>query len=721
MRKIINIFICIVSILSFIVSFNSFDVDESNRVANIENEIGEAFYIPDDITLSNPEEVYLLLESISKELNVNIFRQSITSDENGNLETRKYLLISSQTNFWNHFKIDNSKLNLDVNEFLSTKNTNDKNQIEIIDEFGNNDIIYIGNLKNSYQISMVQGLYFVELPNELNFDVFITRLIEEINDKLNGDFSYEDFIPKSNGYIQLKSIDTEVLLYSVAILIITLILMCYAVLKNSKKINIYKLQGISNIRIWLNILQINNTIIFSIITIILILISFIFKLDINFIKYILKYQLIYYLLITIITLIPYILIVKTNINLSIKNKVNENMVTILNNIFKVILTYILISVSIIILSNYKILNKDLNTFEDWEKSKGYGVFYPKYEGNDLSKQDYVETNVTISNELYKILNNQGSIFIESSEYQDDVEIDSNIEVIKSIKVNPNYIKEFPVYDLLGNIINISEEETDRILLVPEAYKNDEEKILSYFDNNKKLKFDFEKIEFSGKIRKQVEIQNIKIIWTKDNQKIFSFNPMVNKNNKNIIDDPIIEVVTENNSVYSELFGILGGGTTDPLKVKLIENSPKITYEKLRPYLIQLNLEDNLKYLVASNEEELWNIYNIDEKMNLLYILLFIVIVCFIVVMVQNLIITFAKYKKKIVVRRLFGTSYIKSYKEHILIFFVNWIIQLMFTMKYIGTEFIFIIIVFIIAEAICSIIGIKIIEKKNKLNVIKGE
>ena len=89
---------------------------------------------------------------------------------------------------------------------------------------------------------------------------------------------------------------------------------------------------------------------------------------------------------------------------------------------------------------------------------------------------------------------------------------------------------------------------------------------------------------------------------------------------------------------------------------------------MRPYLIQLNLEDNLKYLVASNEEELWNIYNIDEKMNLLYILLFIVIVCFIVVMVQNLIITFAKYKKKIVVRRLFGTSYIKSYKEHILRF-----------------------------------------------------
>ena len=125
-------------------------------------------------------------------------------------------------------------MNLDVNEFLSTKNTNDKNQIEIIDEFGNNDIIYIGNLKNSYQISMVQGLYFVELPNELNFDVFITRLIEEINDKLNGDFSYEDFIPKSNGYIQLKSIDTEVLLYSVAILIITLILMCYAVLKNKE-------------------------------------------------------------------------------------------------------------------------------------------------------------------------------------------------------------------------------------------------------------------------------------------------------------------------------------------------------------------------------------------------------------------------------------------------------------------------------------------------------
>ncbi len=724
MKKVISIFICIISLFSFVMSYNAFDIEKSNEIVNIENEIGESFYIPEDTILSDPTEIYSVLEKVSKELKVNIFRQSIVSDKNGNLEARKYALISSSTDFFEYFTVkgmDNIEENLKVNKFISTKKTTDKNQIGFIEEFGNNDNIYIGNLKNLYDISMVQGTYFVELPNNITYDIFIKKLTDEINYKFNENFSYKYFESYSNEYVQLRTINKEVILYSGVILIITVILMSYIVIKNSKKINIYKLQGISNIRIWLNIFQISNTIIFSMITFILVLLSFILKLDIEFIKYIVKYQVVYYCIVTIITLIPYILIIKTSINLGIKNKTNENLSIIFNNLFKVILTYIIILSSITLIDNYKVMNQELDTFGDWEKSKRYGVFYPKYSGEDTSKKDYINSNVTMSNELYRILNKQGSVFIHSLEYQDDLEVDSSIEFIKSIKVNPNYLKEFPIYDLSGNTIAISEKEEDRILLVPEDYKKEEQSIIAYFKENKNALFDFEKIEFSGKVRKQVESQDIRIIWMKNNQNIFSFNPEVNKKNNNLIKDPIIEVVTENNSVHAELFGILGGGSTDPLKIKLVNNDPKATYESLKPFLIELHLEDNLKYIVVSNESELWNIYNMEEKISILYLSLAISVSCFLAVMLQNIVIVFAKYKKKIIVRRLFGLSYIKSYKEHILLFTMNWTIQLLLLAKYISRELFLVIIVYSSIEAICSIGSIIRIEQKNKISTIKGE
>lgn len=723
MKKVICVFIFIISLLAFVMGYNNFDIEKSNTIANIENEIGNGFYIPDDSILSDPNDLYLVLEKVSKELKVNIFRQSITSDNNGDLELRKYALISSDTDFFKYFKFkesDNINENLNVNKFASTNSSNDENQIATIMDFGNNDSIYIGHLRNIYDISTVQGTYFVELSKGINFDTFIKQLTKEINYKLDTDFTSEYFLSNSNEYTEIRSINRDILLYSSILLLIATIFMSYVVLKNSKKINIYKLLGISNIRIWLKLFQINNTIIFSLTLFTLILISILFGLDIDFIKSIIKYQIIYYFTVTIMALIPYILIIKTNISLNLKNKTNEIFLVIFNNIFKVIFTSIILLSSIMIVNNYKFIDQNLNNLGNWEKSKSYGIFYPKYIGTDLSEKDYTKANVTMSNELYKILNKQGSIFIHSYEYEDDVDI-INPEVFKSIKVNPNYLKEYPVYDSLSNTINISENEDDYILLVPETYKKEELKILEYFKQIRNSLFEYEKTKFSGNVRGQVETQDIRIIWTKKNQEIFSFNPEVNKESNNMIKDPIIEVATENNSVNSDLFGILGGGNKDPIKIKLVNKDPKFTYEKLKPYLIQLHLDDNLKYLVTSNEKELWNVYNMEEKLNILYITLSIGIACFLVIMLQNLIITFSKYKKKIIIRRLFGLSYIKSYKEHILIFFMNWIIQLALLMKYMSMELIVIMIIFSIIEVTCSVASIRRIEQKSKISVIKGE
>ncbi len=228
-------------------------------------------------------------------------------------------------------------------------------------------------------------------------------------------------------------------------------------------------------------------------------------------------------------------------------------------------------------------------------------------------------------------------------------------------------------------------------------------------------------------RDLVKRQNIKIIWTKKNQKIFSFNPEVNKKENGYLTDPLIIVYTENNALDVNLWGIQGSGTRDALKVKLVDNDLKETYDYLKPYLIQYNLEDNLKYLIKANETEEWNIYNLDEKVKILSILFIVSFTCYLIILFQSNIIIFNKYKKKIVVRRILGLSFIKSYKEFLFIFIISWLLSTLISgafRKYyfiIDKHFIITLVVLSSIELLYSIISIIKIEKKNKTSILKGE
>ncbi|HFL3608706.1 TPA: DUF1430 domain-containing protein [Clostridioides difficile] len=727
MKKLISIFICIISIFSIFISYNKFDVDKNNSIANIEHKIGKIFEIPDSPVLSDSKEIYTLLEKVAKQLNVNVLRQRVISNKDGDLEIRKYILLTSSTKFFDDINIDNKYniiKNLHDNKFLYTKHTNDTNQIGLIKDFANNDNLYIGSLNDLYNISPVYGKYFVETPSESVFENFIKKFVDEINNTNKFDnvkFNYSDFISKSDENVHIKEIDKNLILYKNLILMIIMILMIFMILNNSKKISIYKLFGISNLRIWLIISQINITKIFASITIVSVFVSLILQFDINFIIYIIKYQLLSYLTITVLSLFPYFIIARTNININIKNKKNDQFLFVFYNLLKILLIYIIIFTSTSILNNSIEINKDLPNLNSWEKSKSYGIFYPKYTGYDESQEEKRKSNVTLSNELYKILNKQGSIFVSSKEYTEEYLQDNKVaQVTQSIKINPNYLKEFTIYSDSNKIINISENEKDYILLVPETYKNKEQSILKEFKGFRTALFEYEKEMFSGIVPKDIKNQNIKIIWTRKNQNIFSFNPEVFKEEHNMIKDPIVEVFTENNSISSDRFGILGGGSSDPLKIKLINNDPKITYNKLKPDLIELHLEDNLKNLISSNELMLEKIYNLKEELHYLYIVLIISSICFVIILLQNLILIFNRYKKRIIIKKIFGLNFFYSYKEYILLFCANWIIQLILFIKTINKNLI-IILIFIVLEFFFSLVSLNILERKNKINVLKGE
>lgn len=322
----------------------------------------------------------------------------------------------------------------------------------------------------------------------------------------------------------------------------------------------------------------------------------------------------------------------------------------------------------------------------------------------------------------------GAILIDATLYEEEQLLaDKDWAGIRSIKVNNNYLREFPVYDTYNNPVQVSEDTSEWVLLVPEKYCHSKREILSYFKKTRVDYMDIEKETYQKAVPDRVKKQQFKIIWLANDQKIFSFNPEVFPAENNNIIDPIIQVITEKNSLSADRSSILGGGSTDPLKMRLIGRDTALTYKTLEPELQRLKLNDNLKNLIAVDQFMLQNIYNLQKWVNQLWLASLGLLTSLLLLVVQNLILFFCKNRYKFTVRRLFGTDFFRTYKEYILLFSVTWVSQILFSfiVNFImnGVTDIRLLAVaaaLIAIELVVSVIALVIIEQRNKVNVLKG-
>ena len=400
----------------------------------------------------------------------------------------------------------------------------------------------------------------------------------------------------------------------------------------------------------------------------------------------------------------------------------------------------LVLINLSIFSQYAEIRAKQENLKSWEQSKDYGVFYPVNVGYDVEDIQHGSPKTTAAEaiELYPVLNRMGAVFIEALMYDEmSLILNKDREGIRSVKVNPNYLREFPVYFAHNQPVQVTEDTSDWILLVPEKYSNRENEIMSYFHKERADAYEYEEHFFRRAVPDSVKNQQIKIIWLADDQKIFSFNPKVFPAENNMIIDPIIQVVTEENSICADRANIMtGGGGTDPLKVRLINRDTALTLRTLEPELKRLKLDDNLKHLITVEQFVLQQIYDLQKWMNHLLLISLGLIAGLLILVVQNLTIFFNKYQRKFIVRRLFGIGFFRTYKEYILLFSVTWAFQLLisFFVNRAGAYIHFIgklnevadIKLFAVAaglilfELAASVMVLVIIEQKNKVKVLKG-
>ncbi len=692
MKKLIVVFLILLSTLTFLKCYLQTDSQEMNEFQNIEQTIGLPFSIPDNLLLANPEQTYKLLLQSAKETHTNILRAGLNYRADGQVEVIKYVLMTTNSELIDHYRLSSGQ-NLSLHDtqagdyYLSSQSIDSKNakQKGRIYDFGHNDLLSVQPLHLSYQHLPVAGQYFVEGKNPQMRNTFLNAFITHINKELNIQTDHGLTLASFKAS-NVDNADVTSTLYidyltygQIVIVLLTLLLLIYYGFRESKTIGIYKLNGLSIGIIWYKILGKTIVILFGLSIVMYIGAAWIWgDGDYQFLVQCCITLFYTYGTVFVVSAILYVYIACIQIHTAIKNKTKVNLVFITNLVFKVACLLALISISISMIRQYEEIRETKTSLKGWEQSQNYGMFYPLLTGYD--KEDAIDNtkfNVTVAQKLYPILNREGSLLINAREYEETaLRLNKDYKGIRTIKVNNNYLSQFPIMDDTGNKVAFSESEKDYILLVPEKYKAQQQRIIDFFTNDRKQWALYQKYHYNQPVPDYMTHQKLKIVWLKNEQKVFSFNPDVFPQEGNTILDPIIEVITEKNSFVSDLNLILGNGASDPLKIKLAGKNSATTYNKLLPLLQNLKIDDNLKNIVTVDQYMLITMHDLEESLYLAIAICIVLLIVFVFILSQNLIMVINKFQQKFVVRKLFGTGWIKTYREFWLLFAITWMIQL---------------------------------------------
>lgn len=321
---------------------------------------------------------------------------------------------------------------------------------------------------------------------------------------------------------------------------------------------------------------------------------------------------------------------------------------------------------------------------NWEGIQDYAVFYPRLVGDD---QEEMETGgdgsaIAQARDLYPVLEASGALYIDAINYRPHTpHMDPNSPwPAPPIRVNTNYLAQYPIKDEAGMPIRIGDDEQDWIVAVPAQFKAREKQFKEYLQTQRTGGE-----RFDGAVQAHERIlgepapqwlarQEVRIIWMASNQKVFSFDSDVNPGDGNTIIDPVIEVMTDSNSSPVDRLNAITGEMNGPLKVR-VAGDPAAVMRELTPLLQQLKLDDNLKHLVTGQTalaNEASQVRSAIGWLASFVVAALIVMLALIAVLVFT---TSDRLRKVLTVRRLHGMGFVRSYQELLTTLGITWLGQ----------------------------------------------
>ena len=688
MKRVIIALLMLLSAAATATVFVNTDNAQLQAMQHAAVKVGQPFTIPGDPRLADPVKMYAALRAAAADARVNVFRTSVGYTLDGRPQVTQYALLTTNTHLFGAFSLRAGRWlgpeDADHPErFLSTTQTGSPDQVGVLGDFGGNDLVAVRGLRNAFDSLPVAATYDVESTDKSSSDRFLSSLAQASSQLAGGPglFTAASFMGGNDSFAGYASEFAPILnAVQYVIIFFTALFLAFQVLHDAKKAGVMKLHGFGVVRVWFAIA--GRLILISLVTsegIALLATRFVpdttFEFTISVGITIVRT----FAVMLVASIVACAYVARANISNSIKNRKDTRGVFAANTLVKIACSVALIAVGAGLWLQYANAAAARQQFGNWDRVRGFGIFSPTLVGNDLVEAETGGSGTTAAEvyDLYPALNDRGALYVDANNYEPVALAESFPPgAYRSIVVNVNYLKQFPLRDDSGRTIGIGENTTDWVVLAPSRYRSQQAEILAYFQADRSGAAHAEQAVFGRPAPASVAHQGISIIWMQDNQAVFSFNPLVYRDHGNNIVDPFIQVMTSANSLGIDRANMLSGGGGTAMKIRLLGGDTVRTLQDLLPTLKRLKLDDNLPYLVTMDEYVSQQIAALDNGIRSVEFAGVALLVGLLVLAVQSLSILFERYSRRITVRRLFGAGFMRTYREPLLIFAAVWSFQL---------------------------------------------
>jgi bacteriocin-associated integral membrane protein len=684
LKRILVVLLVALTGLGFAVSLLRTADDQHTAMAQAASSIGNPFAIPTDQRFADPEVISPALHDAALASHVNVFRTAFGYDAHDNPTVSHYILLTADTRFYEPFRTRSGALlspeqTRAGDRFVATTGEVRGAQIGVLSALPGGPRVSIRPLNQAFLALPTAGSYFVECAQPSGCEAFLKGLASEINMRdqtihaTPDNFKAEgqQIAELSNGLLPLLNASIYLLIVFIALAVL------YRQINEAKRSGLLQLHGMGVFAIWWRITGRLIMVVLGIASVAAMLAAALTPgATSQFISTLAAFLLRSLVITMIVSLLACPYIMSLRVAEAIKNRKDTKALFAFTMTIKVAFAVLLIVTGGSLWLGYQAAARDLKQVGSWQSTAGYGVFTPTSVGNDLIEIQTGAAGPTTAEvfDLYPMLNARGSLYVDSTAFEPAALAEPLLPgQYRSMIVNPNYLRAYPVQDTRHTPITIPESETDWIVLVPDTLRPESRAIEASFTRNRMAAPQADRALFGRDAPAAVRAQHVRIIWTAPHQKVFAFNPLINPNAGGLLDDPIIEVMTLSNSAGIDRANAISGGVDSALKVKLTDNSPIDTFVALQPELKRLKLDDNLTHLVTLDEAALQQVQRIQGNITIITVTGIGLLIIMLILALQSLALLFERFARKIVTRRLFGLSFGRRYREFLVIFGAVWV------------------------------------------------
>ncbi|MBJ8056096.1 DUF1430 domain-containing protein [Bacillus cereus] len=610
-------------------------------------------------------------------------------------------------------------------DFISTFDVNNKKQVGVMKQIDPKMEITIKYL-DEYKNFSGNGVYYISTQN--------SEIITSILNSINKDVAHAEVYAENNS--STFNFDIFQIICIILVVLCIYIAIMHYLIDRLKELSIMRILGYTLQSIAINFfLKLTKIMLISGFTSYL-LFSFYYTfyngldyyLDLTIWLWIITFILILIVTIPILFIVMFVFIKSINVS-KIKGEKPYKLVIFLNYSLKCIfIVFLLFSIN-----NWNQIQNELDqklaNLSLWNKTKNIYSTKVTFNGENNREIEY-KTSQAMKEFYLNMENEHKGFMIDASNYSiingeyiynlntegKDAELSPSG---KSITINSNYLYYNPIQLSSGKIEEkIIRDSNVMNILVPKKFKKYKNRI----ENGYRKHFYFQKVEvdniYNQEFNKPVNTTKeqdllINIIYTENNQNYFTYNPIIEKENKNMIKDPIAIVDTGNfhSSYYLSYVS----------KFFYFESTDNDPYSFILPVINKSDAEASIQRIDSLYDKHGQEIQNLKGEKEKLIVFIIMLIVANVVITYNTVSSYYQKNKLELYVKKVFGYSSVERNKIMICLLLSINVIPMVIMYFYFGNVIFLSGICIIALELLTSYIFDKKLSHKTFNSIIKGE